>query len=162
MSNAMALRAGIGADGLWSLSRRLALGLKDSPNEYSLMMAAADAPRRGDYDGRGNLSQAAPIKLSTWFLEVALAQVRFSVETFNVDALADRYQKLVDLVFPANRQFARLVAKIFELGETPRGSAPAILGVSRRRARMIISACVARGFLKSTTPTGPVRVAFPI
>ncbi len=54
MSHAMALTAGIGGQGLWSVSRGLARGLADR-GEYKRMMDLADSPRRGDRDGRGNL-----------------------------------------------------------------------------------------------------------
>ena len=58
MSHAMAHMAGIGAHGLWSNSRGLARGLT-SRGEYKFKMGNADSPRRGDLDGRGNLSQSA-------------------------------------------------------------------------------------------------------
>ena len=51
MSHAMALKAGIGGSGLWSISRGLARGLKDR-GEYKRMMDHADSPRQGDRDGR--------------------------------------------------------------------------------------------------------------
>ncbi|NTW69835.1 MAG: Fic family protein, partial [Chlorobiaceae bacterium] len=54
MSHAMALHAGIGAHGLWSVSRGLARGL-ESRLDYMRMMDHADMPRQGDIDGRGNL-----------------------------------------------------------------------------------------------------------
>ena len=56
MSHAMAQLAGIGAHGLWSVSRGLARGL-ERPSEYKAMMDLADTPRQGDTDGRGNLSE---------------------------------------------------------------------------------------------------------
>ena len=55
MSHAMALKAGIGAQGLWSVSRGLARGL-DSRREYKTWMDRADTPRQDDRDGRGNLT----------------------------------------------------------------------------------------------------------
>ena len=58
MSHAMAHAAGIGAGGLWSISRGLARGL-ESRGEYKLQMDAADMPRQGSLDGRGNLSLRA-------------------------------------------------------------------------------------------------------
>ena len=58
MSHAMGLSAGIGASGLWSVSRGLARGL-NSRQEYKQMMDHADMVRQGDLDGRGNLSQGA-------------------------------------------------------------------------------------------------------
>lgn len=48
---------GRGLQGLWSFSRGLARGLTDR-GEYKRMMDMADSPRRGDQDGRGNLSEA--------------------------------------------------------------------------------------------------------
>jgi Fic family protein len=58
MSHAMGLQAGIGAHGLWSISRGLARGLGD-PGEYKRMMDDADSPRRGGLGGRGNHSHEA-------------------------------------------------------------------------------------------------------
>ncbi len=58
MSHAMAAVSGIGARGLWSVSRGLARGL-ESRTDYKRMMDYADTPRQGDLDGRGNLSQKA-------------------------------------------------------------------------------------------------------
>ena len=70
MSHAMALSAGIGAHGLWSVSRGLARGL-ESRSEYKRMMDHADMPRQGDPDGRGNLSRRALAEFTAWFLRVA-------------------------------------------------------------------------------------------
>ena len=67
MSHAMALKAGIGAHGLWSVSRGLARGL-DSRREYKTWMDRADTPRQGDPDGRGNLSRSALVDFTLWFL----------------------------------------------------------------------------------------------
>ncbi len=58
MSHAMVLNAGIGGQGLWSVSRGLARGLNDR-GEYKRMMDLAGSPRRGDRDGRGNLFETA-------------------------------------------------------------------------------------------------------
>ena len=47
LSYAMAQRAGIGAHGLWSISRGLSRGLPGRPT-YKAMMDTADTPRAGD------------------------------------------------------------------------------------------------------------------
>lgn len=161
MSHAMCQRAGIGANGLWSISRGLARGLEDR-SEYKQMMRAADAPRRGERDGRGNLSRAALIDFSEWFLKIALDQISFCAQAFDLDALAGRYQRLADLVFEGKTQPGRLIIKTLELGELARGDAALIVGSSERTARTIVAACTARGFLKSDTPKGPLRVGFPV
>ena len=62
MSHVMALKAGIGAHGLWSISRGLAHGLEDV-GDNKRMMNHVDTPRQGDLDGRGNLVGAG-LKLS--------------------------------------------------------------------------------------------------
>ena len=90
----MALRGGIGGHGLWSISRGLARGLKDR-GEYKQMMDYADSPRRGERDGRGNLSEGALQNFVSWFLTVALDQVRFSATLFDLDRLEDRYRGLI-------------------------------------------------------------------
>ena len=83
MSHAMALTAGIGGQGLWSVLRRLARGLTDR-GEYKRLMDLADSPRRGDRDGRGNLSEAALKTFSEWFLKVTLDQITFSARLFDL------------------------------------------------------------------------------
>ena len=89
MSHAMAWRADVAAHGLWSISRGLARGL-ESRTEYKQMMDLADTPRQGDLDGRGNLSERALVDFVTWFLRVALDQVTFMSELFDLDNLATR------------------------------------------------------------------------
>jgi Fic family protein len=69
MSHAMVLVAGLGAHGLWSISRGLSHGL-ESRTEYKRMMDYADTPRQGDLDGRGNLSLRALNEFVLWFLQV--------------------------------------------------------------------------------------------
>lgn len=76
MSRAMAYEAGIGGDGLWSISRGLARGF-DGRSDYRTMMDHADMTRQGDLDGRGNLSMRALQDYVLWFLKVALAEVTF-------------------------------------------------------------------------------------
>jgi Fic family protein len=83
MSHAMGLSAGIGAHGLWSVSRGLARGL-ESRGEYKRMMDYADTPRQGDLDGRGNLSQRALNDFVLWFLRVCQDQVTFMSGLFDL------------------------------------------------------------------------------
>ena len=78
------LLAGIGAHGLWSVSRGLARGL-ESRGDYKRMMDHADMPRQGDLDGRGNLSRRALADFTAWFLKVCLDQVTFMTGLFALD-----------------------------------------------------------------------------
>ncbi|WP_244421659.1 Fic family protein [Allomesorhizobium alhagi] len=160
MSHAMALKAGIGGNGLWSISRGLARGLKDR-GEYKRMMDHADSPRQGDRDRRGNLSESALKDFVEWFLTVALDQVRFSTAMFDLGRLETRYRALVkDIV--DDKRAPDLVSAVLRYGSLPRGEANFVLKTSERTARNTLSDLVDRGFLKSDTPKAPVRIAFPL
>src|SRR5271166_4831758 len=94
MSHAMALEAGIGAHGLWSVSRGLARGFT-SRGDYKRMMDYADSPRQGDLDGRGNLSRRALAEFTEWFLKVCRDQVTFMGGLFALDTLVERLRLYV-------------------------------------------------------------------
>lgn len=160
MAHAMALRAGIGGHELWSISRGLARGLKDR-GEYKRMMDHADSPRQGDRDGRGNLSEAALKDFVEWFLTICLDQVRFSAVMFGLDRLEDRYRSLVRDV-SGDKRAPDLVAAVLRHGSLPRGDANYVLKTSERTARTTLNDLVRQGFLNSSSPKAPVRIAFPL
>ncbi len=95
MTHAMFLKAGMGAGGLWSISRGLARGLENR-DEYRTMLAAADSPRHDERDGRGNLSLEALQSFTLWFLRVALDQVEFMTGLFDLDSLGTRLRRVVE------------------------------------------------------------------
>lgn len=160
MSHAMALNAGIGGNGLWSISRGLARGLEDR-GEYKQMMDLADSPRRGDRDGRGNLSQAALQTFCTWFLKVALDQVTFSTKLFDLGGLEKRYRRLVADTIDDKRA-PDLMAAVLRHGTLDRGDAQIVLKTSERTARNTLKLLTGAGFLTSSGPKTPVRLAFPL
>lgn len=160
MSHAMALRAGIGAGGLWSISRGLARGLEDR-GEYMRMMDLADSPRRGDRDGRGNLSESALHDFCRWFLRVALDQVEFSARLFDLPGLERRYRRLVEDV-SGDRRAPELISAVLRYGVLDRGEAATVLKTSAVTARKTLNALVKAGFLASPSPKTPVRIAFPL
>jgi Fic family protein len=159
MSHSMALKAGIGAHGLWSISRGLARGL-ESRAEYKQMMDHADMPRQGDLDGRGNLSLRALVEFSVWFLKVCLDQVRFMGELFHLDQLSRRLQTYA--IQKAWRpQAGVLLIEILHRGEIARGDARAITGLAERTSRDLLGLLVADGIIGSDSPKGPVSLRFP-
>jgi Fic family protein len=160
MSHAMALQAGIGAHGLWSISRGLARGL-ESRQEYMAQMDAADAPRRGDLDGRGNLSHRALVEFTLWFLNVCLDQVRFMSELFDLDRLGTRLTRLVERSDTLKPESAWLLQEALIRGQFERGEAARITGLPERTARRVLQDTVAAGLLGSDTPKGPVSLRFP-
>lgn len=159
MSHAMALKAGIGGGGLWSISRGLARGLRE-PGDYKRMMMLADTMRQGDMDGRGNLSERALEDFCTWFLGVMLDQIRFSARMFDLDGLEVRYRRLIADVTGDERASAMMSA-VLRHGELERGAAATVLRVSPATARRTLARMVEQGFLTSSSPKTPVRIAFP-
>jgi len=160
MSHAMALKAGIGAHGLWSVSRGLARGL-DSRGDYKRMMDHADMPRQGDLDGRGNLSRRALAEFTVWFLKVCLDQVTFMSGLFALDTLVDRMKLYVDRRALKPGAFA-ILEQVLQRGELPRGEAGRVSSLGERTARDLLATLVRDGILGSETPKGPVSLRFPL
>lgn len=161
MSHAMAHLSGIGAHGLWSVSRGLARGL-ESRTDYKRMMDYADMPRQGDLDGRGNLSQRALIEFTAWFLKVCLDQITFMSGLFEIDTLARRFKLYVDQSERLKPEAVRLLEEALIRGSFERGDAPRITGLPERSARRILNDVIADGLLASDTPKGAVSLRFPV
>lgn len=161
MSHAMAHAAGIGAHGLWSISRGLARGL-ESRGDYKRLMDHADAPRRGDLDGRGNLSQQALVEFMTWFLRVCVDQVTFMSGLFELDQLAKRFAIFVERSGNLKPKAAAVLDEALVRGSIERGDMPRITGLPERTARRVFNDVVAAGLLASESPKGPVSLRFPV
>jgi Fic family protein len=160
MSHAMAHVAGIGAHGLWSISRGLARGL-ESRGDYKRMMDHADMPRQGDLDGRGNLSQRALIEFTLWFLRVCLDQVTFMSGLFELDNLARRLRSYVERDEKLKPESTRLLEEALIRGAFERGEVSRIAGLPERTARRVLNDLIAAGLLASDTPKGAVSLRFP-
>jgi Fic family protein len=160
MSHAMAHAAGVGAHGLWSISRGLARGLK-SQSEYKQMMDLADTPRQGDLDGRGNLSERALTEFIAWFLRVCLDQVTFMSSLLEFDTLAKRLRNYVERSETLKPEAVRLLEEALIRGQFERGEAARITGLPERTARRAFNDVIALGLLASETPKGPVSLRFP-
>jgi Fic family protein len=158
MSHAMALSAGIGAHGLWSVSRGLARGI-ESRGDYKRMMDYAVSPRQGDLDGRGNLSRRALSDFIAWFLKVCLDQVTFMDGLFELDSLVERLK-----IYAERRRFRPealyILEQALQRGALPRGEAARVSGLKERSARDLLGYLVGDGILGSETPKGPVSLRF--
>ena len=149
--------------GLWSPLR----GFARSSERYYALLADADSLRRGDMDGRGNLSQQALIAWADYVLDVCLDQVSFMASMLDFQTLLPRLEAC--LVFEATaeksgvRQEAlRGLHYLFLSGEEmARGEFKAMLGISDRAATDALGALVKRGLLKSDSPQGKVRFGLP-
>lgn len=159
VAHAMTLLSGIGAHGLWSISRGLARGLSER-GEYKRMMDLADSPRKNDLDGRGNLSLAALEEFVTWFCRVALDQLTFMSQLFDLNTLSSRLDTYVTRDLGLSPNAVHLVHALLQRGEMPRGDAGPVTSMPERTARQLLSRLTDAGLVASSTPKGPVSLRF--
>lgn len=159
VAHAMALRSGIGAHGLWSISRGLARGLAER-GEYKRMLDLADSPRQNDLDGRGNLSLKALEEFVTWFCQVALDQLTFMSQLFDLNTLTARLETYVTRDLALSPSAVKLIHALLQRGEMPRGDAGPVTALPERTARQLLSRLIDAGLVASSTPKGPVSLRF--
>ena len=159
VSHAMMLKLGIGSS-LWSISRGLARNITN----YKQLLMAADNPRHGDRDGRGNLSEQALIDFCKFFIQICIDQIEYMESLIQPEELLRRIELYARDEVNAERlpkgSLALLREALF-VGEFERGKAPEITGYKDRAARKVLSALVKKGLLVSDTPKSAVRLAFP-
>lgn len=149
--------------GLWSPLR----GFARSTERYYALLADADSPRRGDLDGRGNLSEQALIAWADYVLDTCLDQVQFMTSLLDFDTMKARIEAC--LVFEATvvkqgvrTESLRGLHYLFLSGEEmARGDFKSMLGMSDRGGTDALGALVKRGLLKSDSPQGKVRFGLP-
>jgi Fic family protein len=160
MSHAMLLDLGVGS-ALWSISR----GLARRSVEYKQLLMAADEPRKGDFDGRGALSQTALVEFCRFFLECCLDQVRYMRGLLEPSELQRRMELYTRDEEDAGRLPKRTFAVLREAllsGELDRGRVPGLIETSDRTARRLISTLLQKRLLLADTHKAPVRLGFPI
>ncbi len=147
----------LGTGGIWSIAR----GLARNEADYKKHLAACDSTRRGDMDGRGNLSEGALREFTKFFLQICIDQVAFMrglVEPEKLRArILDWAEKEPDL---PPRSSVVLEAVLFR-GELPRGDVAALLQVADRSARRVTSALLDKGVLTAASPKANLKLAFP-
>ena len=159
MSHAM-LRDVIETGGLWSIAR----GLARREPLYKSHLQACDSTRRGDIDGRGNLSEQALVDFTRFFLETCIDQIRFMNDLVKPEELRNRILIWTAEEIRAGRLPPRsdaVLKAILIQGEFPRGEAPSLLGTGERQARRIVSGLIRAGVIASKSSRAPLRIAFP-
>ena len=132
----------------------------------------ADSPRRGDLDGRGNLSNSGLAGFCGFFLSTCLDQVDYMSGVLKLDGLLERIAGYVNLraakMIPTpaglspwlKPEAAKMLQEVLLRGEMPRGEVAAV-SKSSRMGKDILAQLVAEKILQSDMPKGPVRLAFP-
>jgi Fic family protein len=145
---------------IWSVAR----GFARSVNDYKGHLAACDATRRNDLDGRGNLSEEALAAFTDYFLRTCIDQVTFMEELMQPDRLRARIllwaeeEIRLDTLPPKS---GSILEAVLYRGALPRADAAGVVGAGERHARRIVSALIERGVLVSDSARAPLRLVFP-
>jgi len=150
--------------GVWSPLR----GFARSVDRYYALLDAADGPRKGDLDGRGNLSEGALVDWIQYVLDMCIDQVRFMKSMLNLSTMEQRIAACLIFEQESLKSGVRLEALLplhylFLSGrELERGEFKRMTGLGDRTAVDLLTALVRRGLLKSDTPQGKVRFGLPL
>jgi Fic family protein len=150
-------------NGLWSPLR----GFARSQEAYYAHLAAADEPRAGDLDGRGNLSENALVAWIAYVLAQGADQVAFMTQMLDLEGMKGRIAACLAFEENAGQHGVRTEALrglhyLFATqGELERADFKAMLGLGDRLASAQVSALLARGLLQSDTPYGKLRFGVP-
>jgi len=148
--------------GLWSMNR----GLARNRDTYYRLLDAADSPRQGDLDGRGNLSEQRLGEWCDWFISIAEDQVGFMNKMLTLDEMKSRIVALITF----RAQFDKAIRAeasiplfhLFLAGPTSRGEFQQMTGLGERTARALLSRLIETGLVTSKNHTAPVQIAFPL
>lgn len=145
-SEALFIKEGIDGNGLWSISRGLAIHNAD----YYSALSNADHERWGDNDGHGNLSNKFLLEFCIFFLKTAIDQVNFMSGLLEIDSALERISTYVDLmsvrkVLKPEAKF--ILEKAFLKGKVGRGEALRLTGKRESTARVIMKELIAEGLL---------------
>ena len=150
-------------NGLWSPLR----GFARSHDAYYAHLAAADEPRAGDLDGRGNLSERALVAWISYVLGLCLDQVRFMAGLLDMSGMKGRIAACLafeENVVKAGVRSEALRALHYVLltqSELERSEFKALLGLGERLATTQVTALLKRGLLVTDSPHGKLRFGVP-
>ena len=161
MTHAYLKKAGIDGHGLWTVSR----GFARKRDNYLGALAGADSLRRGDLDGRGNLSNRGLVEFCRFFLETAIDQIDFMSSLLDLDGMLKRIEGFVKRKVSLGEmkpEAGKLLRDVFFRGEIPRGEIPGIIGMPERSARRVVSQLLKESYLVSDSEKGPVMLGLPV
>lgn len=158
----LALHAQGLTNGLWSPLR----GFARTEAKYKALLKAADEHRRGDLDGRGNLTEAGLVDWIHYTLDTCIDQVRFMRKLLDVGTMQDRI--LAALIFEESKksgvrkEAALPLHYLFSTNsDIGRAAFKQMTGLGERVATTLISALLKAGYLTSDSPYGALRFAIP-
>jgi Fic family protein len=150
-------------NGLWSPLR----GFARTHEAYYAHLAAADEPRAGALDGRGNLTESGLIRWIDYVLGVCLDQVTVMTGLLSLDVMKDRMAACLTYEEKVVKQGVRTEALralhylFASQTELDRADFKAMLGLGERLATAQVSALLKRGLLETDSPHGKLRLGVP-
>lgn len=153
-------------NGLWSPLR----GFARTQVAYYEQLAAADEPRAGDLDGRGNLTEKGLIGWISYALQTCLDQVQFMDKALRLDTMRDRmaaclaFEKNVVKQGVRTESLRGLHYLFATQAELERSEFKALLsagGLGERIGTAQVSALLKRGLLATDSPHGKLRLGVP-
>lgn len=156
ITHAMLKKALSGVE-LWSVSR----GFARTKERYKYLLQCCDHPRRGDRDGRGQLSESSLIDFTRYFLETALDQVNFMSDVLRTD---DFSRALLEWIRsqPDIAKGDRIIEHIILYGSIERGEVPTLLGLPERTARRVVKALFDHYLLDAESHRAPLKLNLPL
>lgn len=150
------------SEGLWSPSR----GFARSIDAYYAALHNADSLRRGDLDGRGNLSDLGLFEWVKYFLEICEDQVSYMSKMLALEGIKQRIEALIIFRSTQDKAIKREailpLIHVFGLGPVTRGEFAQMTGMAERSARMLLAKLLADKLLISDSTYGPVRFGLPL
>lgn len=156
---------GVGACGVWCLSR----GLAKRNADYKNALERADQPRRGDYDGRGALSESSLIDFCQFMLETAIDQVTYLASLIKPYEMSQRIQAyirdrnngLIAGVGKIKPEACELIERAFLYGEVARADFLNQATSSKPTARKLLQQMKNEGLIAETSSRSPLYWAIP-
>ncbi len=148
--------------GLWSVCR----GFARTQQNYYQQLAIADEPRRGDLDGRGNLTEAGLWSFCHYFLTLCLDQLNFMHKMLDFSDVRKRIRALVIFRTEMEQQMRREAElplyHLFTSGPLTRAEFKQMTGLGAKVAQNLLAHLLKTKLVESDTPLGPVRFGLPL
>lgn len=153
------MRLGL-ASPLWSLSR----GLARKQDEYYRQLRAADQPRRGDLDGRGQLTQSGLFGFVEFMLQVCIDQMEYIEQTMDLVSLRKRLERVIGLEprfieSGVKQEMAKAIHILLTQGEVARADFKTFSGLHDRVASDQLKKLIDMGVVEA--PSAKSRSIFP-
>lgn len=162
-----ALRAiGLESYGAWCLSR----GLARSSSQYKALLAGADMPQQGVYDGRGPLTEAGLLSFCEYMMDRAIDQIEYMSGVLELVSL----RKRIDAYVRARNDFrvsnmteelkpvaSLILHTAFIQGEIERSHALELCAMPIRSARRLLSQLKSEGLLSESSSKSALRWQIP-